>query len=94
METAALPTELYAFDGLLLTVFNAASKRNVLLYLCLLVDSVFSVKGTVLFKFQLFLGITPVFAGSIVFPLAFTTLEGYQLNHLFLTRHILLLHIY
>jgi hypothetical protein len=38
-------------------------------------NRVFPVKRTVLFKFQLLLGIPPVFAGGIVLPLAIAALE-------------------
>jgi hypothetical protein len=52
------------------------------------VDSMLPVKRTVFFKFQLFLGIPPVFAGGIVPPLALAALKRYQFYNLFLTRHI------
>ena len=48
----------------------------------------FSFKRTVFLKFQLFLGISPVFACSVVSSLAFAALKGYQFHNLFLTRHI------
>jgi hypothetical protein len=58
-----------------------------LLYLCLLVDSMLSVKRTVLFEFQFFLGVSPVFAGGIVLALALSALKRYQFHHLLLTCH-------
>jgi hypothetical protein len=45
------------------------------------------VKGTKFFKFQFFLGISPVFAGSIVAPLTLTALQRYQFYRSLLTRH-------
>ena len=52
-------------------------------------NGVLPVERTVLLKLQLFLGIAAVFAGGVVFPLAFGALERYQFNDLLLTGHIL-----
>jgi hypothetical protein len=38
------------------------------------VDGMLPVKGTKFLKFQLFLGISPVFAGSIIAPFTLTAL--------------------
>ena len=51
----------------------------------------FPVKRTIFFKFQLFLGITPVFSGGIVPAFTFAALHANQFHNLFLTRHKLLL---
>jgi hypothetical protein len=51
-------------------------------------NRMFPVKRAILLKFQLFLGIPPVFTGGIVLPLALGALERYQFHHLFLARHI------
>jgi hypothetical protein len=59
-----------------------------LLYFGLLVDSMLSVKRTVFFEFQFFLGVPPVLAGGIVLPLTFTALKRYQFHYLFLACHI------
>ena len=67
---------------------------SLLLYFGLLVNCVLPVKRTILLEFQLLLGVPPVFAGSIVSPLAFTALQGYQLHHLFLACHTFLLHCF
>jgi hypothetical protein len=49
----------------------------------------FPVKGAILIEFKFFLGIPPVLFGGVVFPLAFTALQGYQLHRRLFTRHIL-----
>jgi hypothetical protein len=43
-----------------------------------------AVKRAILAKLQLFLRITPVFAGGIVLPLTFTALQRYQFRRRFL----------
>jgi hypothetical protein len=50
-------------------------------------ERVFPVMGTVFLKFQFFLDITPVFAGGIVAPFAFGTLQGNQFHSRLFTRH-------
>ena len=50
-------------------------------------NRVLTVKGTILFEFQLFLGVPPVFAGGIISPLTLAALERNQLHHLFLACH-------
>ena len=52
-------------------------------------DRMLTVKRTIFLEFQLFLGIPPVFACGVVFPLAFAALERYQFHNLFLARHFL-----
>ena len=54
----------------------------------LLVQGMFPVKGTIFVKFKFFLGITPVFLGSIVPPFTFTALQCYKLNSRFFSSHI------
>jgi hypothetical protein len=53
------------------------------------VQGVLPVEGTILVEFKFFLGIPPVFFGGIVFPLTFTTLQGYQFHRGLFARHIL-----
>ena len=64
LETAALPTELYAYF-------------KPLFYLGLFVDCMLPLKGTILPEFKLLLNIPAVFAGGIIAPLAFAALQGY-----------------
>ena len=59
-----------------------------LFYLGFLMNRVLPVKRAILFEFQLLLGIPPVLAGGIVFPLTFGALKRYQFHHLFFARHI------
>jgi hypothetical protein len=61
LETAALPTELYAL---------------ILLYFSLFVERMLPVKGTIFLEFQFFLGIPAVFAGGIIAPFALTALQS------------------
>jgi hypothetical protein len=51
-------------------------------------ERMFPVKGAIFVEFQLFLGIAPVFAGSIIPPLALTTLQSHQFHRSLLARHI------
>ena len=55
-----------------------------LFYLCLLMDRVLPVEGTILIEFQLFLDIPAVFTGSIIAPFTLAALQGYQFHSRFL----------
>jgi hypothetical protein len=50
----------------------------------------FPVERTIFFKLQFFLGVAPVFLGSIVAPLALAALQGYQFYRGLLACHIIL----
>jgi hypothetical protein len=52
-------------------------------------DRMLPIKRAIFLEFQLFLSISPVFAGGIVFALTVTALKRYQFHYLFLARHIL-----
>jgi hypothetical protein len=51
----------------------------------------FTIKGAIFVKLQLFLGIAPVFLGRIVFPFTFAALQSHEFHRRFFGRHIDLL---
>jgi hypothetical protein len=51
-------------------------------------NSMLPVIRTILFEFQFFLEVAPVFAGGIIAPFALGTLQGNQFHRSFLTRHL------
>jgi len=51
------------------------------------VEGVFPLKWTIFLEFQFFLGISAVFAGSVVTPLAFAALQSYQFHRCLFSRH-------
>jgi hypothetical protein len=52
-------------------------------------QGMFSVKGTILVKFQFFLGITPVFLGCIIPSFTFGALQRNKFNRGLFTGHLL-----
>jgi hypothetical protein len=51
-------------------------------------QGVLPVKWAVLVQFQFFLGVSPVFLGGVVLPLAFGTLQGDEFNRRLFACHI------
>jgi hypothetical protein len=50
-------------------------------------QGMFPIKGAILIQLQLFLHISPVFLGGIIFPLTFSTLKRDKLHRRLFSRH-------